>query len=239
MSTRSTHGRSSTSRAQWLWEWVKSISVAVVIFLLVRTFLIEAFRIPTGSMERTLLVGDFLLVNKVVYGAPIPGTELRLPGLREPKRGEIVVFVNPEDGRTNFVKRVVGVPGDTLEMRGGALYVNGSRQDEPYAHNLDPAADSYSPKFEWQRDFLAPWARGRVHRPTRDNWGPIVVPDGHYFALGDNRDNSLDSRYWGFVPRRLVKGRPLIIYYSFDRNGNHPFPWILDARWERVGDFVK
>jgi signal peptidase I len=225
------------SRAQWAWEWVKTLSVAFVIFLVVRTFLIEAFRIPTGSMEQTLLVGDFLLVNKAVYGATIPGTEVRLPGFRDPERGHIVVFTNPEDGRSNYVKRIVGLPGDTLAMRDGVLYVNGAAQDEPYVQRVDPAGDGYHPRFDWQRAFLAPPTRGQTYRPTRDAWGPIVVPEGHYFVLGDNRDNSLDSRYWGFVPRGLIKGQPLIIYYSFDRI--HPFPWIVDARWERVGELVR
>jgi signal peptidase I len=218
---------------------VKTLSVAFVIFLLVRTFLVEAFRIPTGSMESTLLIGDFLLVNKAVYGATIPGTELRLPGLREPQRGDIVVFTNPEDLKSNYVKRIVGLPGDTLAMQDGVLYVNGERELEPYVQRVDPSNDEYTPRFDWQRSYLAPSASGRPYRPTRDDWGPIVVPAESYFALGDNRDNSLDSRYWGFVPRRLIKGRPLIIYYSFDRERNHPFPWVVDARWERIGDLVR
>ncbi len=232
-------GKATPSRAQWAWEWIKSISVAVVIFLVVRTFLIEAFRIPTGSMERTLLVGDFLLVNKAVYGATIPGTNVRLPGFRDPERGDIVVFTNPEDEKTNFVKRIVGLPGDTVEMRDGVLYLDGTRLKEPYVQRVDPDGDGYSPRFEWQRAYLPAPARGRSYRPTRDSWGPLIVPEEHYLVLGDNRDNSLDSRYWGFVPRGLIKGRPLIIYYSFDRDRNHPFPWIVDARWDRVGDLVR
>lgn len=231
--------RTTPSRAQFWWEWVKTLSVAFVIFLFVRTFLVEAFRIPTGSMEQTLLIGDFLLVNKAVYGATIPMTDLRLPGVRDPQRGDVVVFTNPEDGKSNFVKRIVGLPGDTLRMRDGVLYVNGERELEPYVQRVDPSSDEYSPRFEWQRSFLAPSARGKRYRPTRDDWGPIVVPDASYFALGDNRDNSLDSRYWGFVPQRLIKGRPLIIYYSFDRAPRHAFPWIVDARWGRIGDVVR
>lgn len=227
------------SRAQWAWEWVKTLSVAFVIFLVVRTFLVEAFRIPTGSMERTLLVGDFLLVNKAVYGATIPGTDVRLPGFRDPQRGDIVVFTNPEDGKSNFVKRIVGLPGDTLAMRDGVLHVNGAPEEAPYVQRVDPDGDAPSPRFDWQGAYLGPSARGKPYRPTRDNWGPIVVPPEHYFALGDNRDNSLDSRYWGFVPSRLIKGRPLLIYYSFDRDRNHPFPWIADARWNRIGDLVR
>lgn len=238
-SPKTKQGKAGPSRAQWAWEWAKSLSVAVVIFLLVRTFLVEAFRIPTGSMERTLLVGDFLLVDKAVYGATIPGTEVRLPGFREPERGDIVVFTNPEDGKTNFVKRIVGLPGDTLEMRDGILYLNRERQPEPYVQRTDPGGDGYSPRFEWQREYLVASGRRNPYRPTRDDWGPLVVREGHFFVLGDNRDNSLDSRYWGFVPRGLVKGKPLVIYYSFDRDRNHPFPWILDARWNRVGDLVR
>ncbi|MEE8560730.1 MAG: signal peptidase I, partial [Gemmatimonadota bacterium] len=190
---------------RWVWEWTKSILVAFVLFLVVRAFVVEAFQIPTASMEGTLLVGDFLLVNKMVYGAEIPGTRARLPALGRPDRGDIVVFEPPPSAgqpeRTNYVKRIVGAPGDTLYMRDGILYRNGERADEPYAQHSRPFEDPYSPQFRWQRTYLVRDGKNRSeYRPTRDNWGPIAVPGDRYFVMGDNRDNSEDSRYWGFVP---------------------------------------
>jgi signal peptidase I len=228
----------SQSTGRWLWEWVKSISVAVLLFLVIRTFLVEAFKIPTGSMEQTLLVGDFLLVNKAVYGAPVPLTGIRLPAFEVPDRGDVVVFGYPLDRSKNYVKRVVGLPGDRVAMRGGDLYVNGERQEESYIQHSQPGGSYYDPAFEWQKDFLAPDFDSQEYRPTRDEWGPIVVPPGRYFVLGDNRDNSQDSRYWGFVDRSLIKGRPLFIYYSFDRSELRPLPWLTEVRWDRLGNLV-
>ncbi|MFN2420968.1 MAG: signal peptidase I, partial [Gemmatimonadota bacterium] len=177
------------------WEWTKSIAVAFVLFLLIRTFLVQAFKIPTGSMEDTLLIGDFLLVNKAVYGAGIPGTEMRLPGYRHIRRGDIVVFTYPDpyneyEPDPDYVKRVVGLPGDTLEMREKVLHVNGVAERESYIQYLDGLDSQYRPQFAWQREHLAPGVDPDDYRPSRDNWGPIVVPPGHYFAMGDNRDNS-------------------------------------------------
>ncbi len=232
-----TVGEQSTAR--WLWEWTKSISVAILLFLVIRTFAVEAFKIPTGSMERTLLVGDFLLVNKAVYGAQVPFTDIHLPALDDPERGDVVVFSYPLDRSKNYVKRVVGVPGDTLAMRDGVLYVNGRRQMEGYVQHVQPDGDYYDPQFEWQRQYLAPGIDPSEYRPTRDDWGPIVVPERKYFVMGDNRDNSQDSRYWGFVARDLIKGRPLIIYYSFDRSQYRPFPWLTEVRWGRVGNVIR
>ena len=224
---------------RWLWEWAKSISVAIVLFLVIRTFAVEAFKIPTGSMEDTLLVGDFLLVNKAVYGAQVPFTGIRLPAFDDPERGDIVVFEYPLDRSKNYVKRVVGLPGDVLEMRNGHLFTNGERSVEGYVQHIQPGGDYHDPQFEWQIQHLAPTAdRGRYH-PTRDDWGPILVPDGNYFVMGDNRDNSQDSRYWGFVNRRLIKGSPLFIYYSFDRSKLRPLPWLTEVRWGRVGNVVR
>lgn len=231
--------RPPAGTGRWLWEWVKSISVAILLFLVIRTFLVEAFKIPTGSMERTLLVGDFLLVNKAVYGAQVPFTHLRLPAFERPERGDVVVFEYPLDPSKNYVKRVVGLPGDTVAMRAGRLYVNGVRQEEEYVQHVQPGGDYYDPSFEWQRAYLAPGVDPSGYRPTRDDWGPLVVPAGQYFVMGDNRDNSQDSRYWGFVDRSLIKGRPLIIYYSFDRSTLRPLPWITEVRWGRVGNLVR
>jgi signal peptidase I len=198
--------------------------VAFVLFIVIRTFLIQAFKIPTGSMEDTLLIGDFLLVNKVVYGAQIPGTGYRLPGFSEIGRGDIVVFVYPDpyneyEPDPDYVKRVLGMPGDTLSMRNKVLSVNGETLREPYARHVDGLDDQYRPQFAWQRGFLTPEVDFDGYRPSRDNWGPIVVPSASYFVMGDNRDNSADSRYWGFVPQEAIKGQPLIVYFSKESAG--------------------
>lgn len=235
----SSKGEDLQSTGRWLWEWAKSISVAILLFLVIRTFLVEAFKIPTGSMERTLLVGDFLLVNKAVYGAQVPFTGIRLPAFDNPERGDVVVFEYPLDRSKNYVKRVVGLPGDTLTMRNGELYVNREREDEEYVQHTQPGADYHDPQFDWQKEYLAPGVDRSTYHATRDDWGPIVVPDGKYFVMGDNRDNSQDSRYWGFVDAGLIKGRPLFIYYSFDRSKLRPMPWLTEVRWERVGNLVR
>ncbi len=232
-------GSPEQSTGRWLWEWVKSISVAILLFLVIRTFAVEAFKIPTGSMEKTLLVGDFLLVNKAVYGAQVPFTDVRLPAFDSPERGDVIVFEFPLDRSKNYVKRVVGLPADRVAMRRGQVYVNGVRQDEGYVQHTQPGGDYYDPQFEWQRNYVAPEVDAGTYRPTRDDWGPIVVPEGNYFVMGDNRDNSQDSRYWGFVDRVLIKGRPLVIYYSFDRSKLRPLPWLTEVRWNRVGNLVR
>lgn len=221
--------------ARVVFEWTKSASLAVLLFLFLKTFLVEAFRIPSGSMEGTLLPGDFLLVNKLVYGAEVPFTGKRLPGLRQPKNGDVLVFLYPKDPTQNFVKRLVGSPGDTVSMDHGVLVRNGVRQVESYTRHVDPNYDLVSDDFYWQRSFLVPMARaaGSYHA-SRDNWGPIVVPQRHYFVLGDNRDNSLDSRFWGFVPDSLVRGSPLVIYYSFAPDSSTALDWLTHVRWKRL-----
>ena len=221
-----------------VWDWTRSVLVAFALFVIVRTFVVEAFRIPTGSMENTLLVGDFLLVNKAVYGAEIPGTDLRLPAFTEPHRGDVVVFTPPHDPAKSYVKRLVGVPGDTLEMRDKELYLDGAPVDEPYARYNDRSGDAAHPDMAWQSNHLiARTSRG--YHPTRDNWGPLVVPDGKYFMLGDNRDNSEDSRYWGVVNRAAIHGRPWFVYCSFDEALSGAFPWVRDVRWARIGELIR
>src|SRR6185437_2088638 len=187
--------------ARWFDNWMRSLGMALVLFLIIRTFLLEAFQIPSGSMERTLLAGDFLFVNKAVYGAQIPGTNARLPGFNTPHRGDVIVFAYPKDPTLSYVKRVIGTPGDVVEMKQGQVYVNGRAIEEPYVQRKDPLHDSFDPEFNWQREYLArptDEQRRRYH-PTRDTWGPLRVPGDKYFVLGDNRDNSADSRYWGYV----------------------------------------
>jgi len=221
---------------RWAWEWVKSIAIALVIWFVLRTLLVEAFRIPSSSMERTLLVGDFLFVNKALYGAEIPLIHTHLPAVREPKRGDIVVFDSRTEAGVKVVKRVVGAPGDTLEMRANVLFRNGVRQVEPFAQHVDPGSDPSDPEMRfWQLRYLLPGVDRATYNPTRGTWGPLAVPAGQYFVMGDNRDNSYDSRYWGFVDRRVIRGRPLFIYYSFDHDSWRVLPFVTAIRWDRIG----
>ena len=216
------------------WEWAKSIAIALVIWMLVRSLLIEAFRIPSGSMENTLMVGDFLFVNKTLYGAEIPLVSARFPSVREPERLDIVVFRSVEDPSINVVKRVVGMPGDTLSMEANVLSVNGTSLEEPYAIRTDPTTDPELPQMRgWQSRYLV-GRDPRAYRPTLKNWGPVVVPADSFFVMGDNRDNSYDSRYWGFLGRDRIRGRPLLIYYSYDKNAVLPLPFLTGVRWGRM-----
>ena len=213
------HVNRARGSLEFLWDWAKIITISVVMFVGIKTFLVEAFKIPSGSMERTLLVGDFLLVNKVVYGAELPLVSKRLPGLRRPTRGDVIVFEWPKDRSKNFVKRLVGLPGDTLAMRDGILIRNGVALAEPYVSHSDPEADPVWEEFRWQGNFL-------------------VKTAAQYFVLGDNRDNSLDSRYWGFVPDSLLRGRPEVVYFSFAPDSSNDFAWLTHVRWTRLGERV-
>lgn len=224
-----------------LWQWMQTFVIAVLVFFFVRAFFVEAFKIPSGSMERTLLPGDFLLVDKLAYGAEVPFTSLKIPGYRTPHRGDIIVFQYPLDETKTYVKRLVGLPGDTLSMREGTLVRNGVALAEPYVVHSDPDLDPGNDQFGWQRHYLVRTAEaaGFGDHPTRNNWGPLIVPPGEYFALGDNRDNSEDSRYWGFVPAGNVRGRPLVVYYSYAPDSSEPAPWLSSVRWGRVGERVR
>jgi signal peptidase I len=243
------------------WETFKSILGAVIIYLVIRTLFVEAYRIPSGSMIPTLLVGDWLFVNKLVYGPTIPFTNSHLPGYSQPKHGDVVVFVSPpqidqpEDPQPTLVKRLIGMPGDTLFMRAGLVYVNGVPQRQGFAaaaNHVDPAeANSTSELFAWQHRIELKGTRfGQPPAaPTHDNWGPLLIPGGHYFMMGDNRYCSKDSRYWGVVPHDNVRGRPLIVYYSYrpasddppicnPDQSDRPLPFITDIRWSRIGHRV-
>jgi signal peptidase I len=215
-----------------LWDWTKSVGATVLIFLVLRTFVMEGFHIPSGSMERTLLVGDWLFVNKALYGAEVPFIGARLPAIREPARGEIVVFDSKEDDN-KVVKRLVGMPGDTLEMRAGHLYRNGREVAEPYAVHIDTTR-SAGPFREQMREWQVRYLVGRDPRtyvPDLQDWGPIVVPAESLFVMGDNRENSYDSRYWGFLSRASVRGTPMFIYFSCDAES---FRQCLgEIRWNR------
>lgn len=194
-------------------EWMKSIAISFAIFLVIRTFLIQTWVITSGSMEHTLLVGDMLLLNKVAYGATVPGTQKRLPGYTTPHRGDVIIFQSPVADTLVLIKRLVGLPGDTLEMKAGTLLINGKAQVEPYAQHVEPMPLEVN------------------------NWGPVIVPGNRYFVMGDNRDDSFDSRFWGFLDPQLVKGKAGLIYYSYERDSGKPFPWF-HARWKRIGHRV-
>lgn len=224
----------------WLWEWAKSFSMTVLVILVVRTFLLDIFRIPSSSMEGTLLVGDILFVNKLAYGAEVPFASTRLPSMRIPQRGEVIVFKWPLDHAKPFVKRLVGLPGDTIAMRNGRLQVNGVAQKEQFTRRMPGLAEPMAMEFDWLRRALLPAAHASAGaHPTRNTWGPLVVPSRQLFVLGDNRDNSSDSRYWGFVPDSLLLGQPLLVYYSVVPDSVAPGSWLSRVRWRRIGEWVR
>jgi signal peptidase I len=214
-------------------EYLESIVVAVILALFIRTFAVQAFKIPTGSMEPNLLIGDHLLVNKLVYSPSLAPWEDALFGKKPIQRGHVVVFKYPEEPWRDFIKRVIGLPGETVEVRGQQVLVNGRPIDDPYAH----------------------WTPRRTDDPEsvsfHDGWGPQVVPPGHLLVLGDNRDNSRDSRFWGFLPIDQVKGRALLVYWSYEatREEYHrtgPVEWVKDTlsafgrtRWRRFFHVIR
>ncbi len=176
-------------------EWVESIIVALLLAMVIRAFVIQAFKIPTGSMRPTLIEGDLILVNKFIYGARIPFTDNRLPALSEPKRGDIIVFIFPQDRKKDFIKRLVGLPGETVEIKSGTIYIN----DKPILDNV------FSQRYYYNRgDF------GLENKK-------VIIPKDSYFVLGDNRGSSMDSRYWGFVPKKDLLGKAMVIYFPPQR----------------------
>ena len=206
--TSRSRARANTKSA--LREYLEAIVLAIILTVVIRGLVVQAFRIPTSSMENTLQIGDFLFVNKMVYGSEIDvgfaGHQLvyhRFPAIREPKPGDVIVFRYPDDPSRDFIKRCVAVGGQTVELRDKVLYVDGQAQEEPFAIHKDPRV---------------------LPRETspRDNFGPFVVPQGQLFMMGDNRDNSHDSRFWGGLPRTLVKGQAMILYWSWDADRRLP-----------------
>jgi signal peptidase I len=198
------------------WDNVKQIGMAVILALLIKTSVVEAYKIPSASMEDTLLIGDFLLANKFVYGARLPLVNWRLPAIHEPERGDVVIFLYPVDGQTKYIKRCVGVPGDRIQIKDKELFVNGERFPDPvFAKYIDTNRTGQQ--------------QIQLRRPggldTRDNWGPVVVPKDCYFMMGDNRDNSADSRFWGFVRKDLVLGKALLVHWSWD-DSIYPSPEV-------------
>ncbi|MCX5665997.1 MAG: signal peptidase I [Candidatus Omnitrophica bacterium] len=177
-------------------EWAESIVIALILALLIRTFVIQAFKIPSGSMIPTFEIGDRIFVSKFIYGAKIPFTDIRLPALRQPQRGDIIVFVSPEAPKKDFVKRLIAIEGETVEIKGGNILINGKVIDGP---------DSVKSNYYYNRgDF------GK-------ELSAITVPSGSYFALGDNSANSRDSRYWGFVPKKNLIGKAILLYWPIQR----------------------
>jgi signal peptidase I len=219
-------------------EWIESIIWAFVIAMIIRTFFMQAFKIPSGSMEDTLLVGDFLLVNKMVFGIPIPFTGRSIFRFREPERGEIVIFISPYT-KKYFVKRCVGIPGDTIEVRAKQLFVNHHEVFEEQVVHKDPREFpglSNVHAATYQKD----WEAGEfrfVGGYCRDNFGPVVVPDHSIFVMGDNRDNSDDSRFWGPLENVKVLGKPLILYWSWEKEIPFSKLW-KKIRWGRILNFV-
>jgi len=209
--------RKSTAR-----EYFESICIAVILALFVRTFIVQAFKIPTGSMENNLLIGDHLLVNKFSFAPVRSAAEAALLPIDEISRGDIIVFKYPEEPERDFIKRVIGLPGETLELRNKKVYVNDMPLDEPYVHFLFPPDDGESGGQE-ALDF-----------DVRKTYGPVTVPAGHYFMMGDNRDNSQDSRYWGFLPREYVKGRALFVYFSLGDEPGGLARLFTSVRWGRI-----
>jgi signal peptidase I len=203
-------------------EYFESLVIAVILALFVRTWVFQAFKIPSGSMEPNLIIGDHLIVNKMSLAPAATAIERAVLPRREIRRGDVIVFKSPEEPDRDLIKRVIGLPGDRLELRRKLMYVNGNRLDESYVQFLEPLAND------------APSKPGDL----REEYGPVTVPEGQYFMMGDNRDNSQDSRYWGFLPASYVKGRALFIYFSADPNRS-----IVDllgaVRWSRLFDRVR
>jgi signal peptidase I len=190
----------ATFHKSTLREYTESIVIAVILALFVRTWIVQAFKIPTGSMENNLLIGDHLLVNKFVFGPTLGRLERAVLPMRDIRRGDVIVFKYPDEPDRDFIKRVIGLPGETIEMKAKKIYVNGQPLDEPYVHFLEPVGD----------------AQEVISYDLRENYPKTVVPQDFYFVMGDNRDNSQDSRYWGFLPRNYIKGRALMIYWSYE-----------------------
>jgi signal peptidase I len=244
-------------------DWIESIVVAVVCALVLRAFVIQAFKIPSGSMEKTLLIGDFLIVNKFLYGTKKGdllllnffresqvGKALHFPQgynrfldsrilpVRQPKRGDVIVFKYPFGSR-DFIKRCVGTPGDTIEIRNKMLYVNGVQVEERYTMHIDRMV---TPGLSLDRTrYQAAWQGGQFQdagRMCRDNFGPVVVPDNYYFMMGDNRDNSEDSRFWGPLHNRFIKGKAMVIYWSWKKEVPL-FRFWKKIRWRRIAHLIR
>ncbi len=213
---KKTAAKPESAKKSQLRDWTEALIVAAILALIIRTFVVQAFKIPSGSMEDTLLIGDHLLVNKFIYGTQLPFSDDPVLSIREPERGDIIVFEFPEDKdksyfkRRDFIKRVIGLPGDTVEIRNKSVFINGERYITPEAVYKD----------------------GNLTAGPRDNMPPIKVPEDNYFVMGDNRDRSYDSRFWRFVDRSAIKGLAFIKYWSWDSEKFMP-------RWGRIGRMIE
>jgi signal peptidase I len=193
-------------------EYFEAILIAIVLALFIRTFIVQAFKIPSGSMKPTLLVGDHILVNKFIYGVKLPFFRITLIPVTDPKRGDIVVFKFPEDPDKDFIKRVIGIPGDVVEIRNKKIYLNHKPMEDSHGTYVDPHVIPGSAR-------------------PRDNFGPVTVPSDSLFVMGDNRDHSYDSRFWGFVDMSDLKGKAFIIYWSWNKENS-------GVRWSRLGSLI-
>ncbi len=227
----------TTRKKSFYKEWIEPFLIAAVIALFIRQFIVEAFKIPSGSMIPTLTIGDHLLVNKFVYGPRIPFTDSRLFTWKEPKRGDIIVFKYPQDESKNFIKRVIGVPGDKIQIINGKLTINDQAvQLSPIAPPADKSVEEgplYGKPMLYEEQLgTVTHTMQYLHDQKGENFGPKIVPQDSVFVMGDNRDNSQDSRYWGFVKYNKILGRALIIYWSWDGADR----WV---RWERIGSLIR
>ncbi len=201
-------------------EYAEAVIIAIVLALFIRTFIVQAFKIPSGSMLPTLKVGDYLLVNKFIYGIKNPFNGETLIPVSTPERGDVVVFRYPKDRSIDYIKRVVGIPGDTIVMKDKQLFINGEKTTDPHAWISNT---EILPKTE----------------SVRDNFGPVIVPKGHIFVMGDNRDNSYDSRFWGFVDEKEILGQAFILYWSWDiKEPLLSFDRLSSIRWGRIANLI-
>jgi signal peptidase I len=192
-----------------IWEYIRVIVTSLILVFIIRTSIVQAYKIPSGSMIPTLLIGDHLLANKFIYGLQIPFISKRLFDLGKPQKGDIIIFPSPEDPSKDLIKRVVAVEGDLIEERDKQIFINGRPMDEPYAQHVDNSLSD-----------------------RRDNFGPYLVPKGKLFAMGDNRDQSYDSRFWGYVEMKNIKGKAMILYWSWDSERHFP-------RFDRIGHVIR
>ena len=203
-------------RKKFFKEYIEPIVIAVLIALFIRAFVIQAFKIPSSSMEPTLQVGDHILVSKFIYGIKIPFTDIKLFQYNKPRRGDIIVFIYPKDHSKDFIKRVIGTEGDKVEVVRNKIYINDKLMEDPWGR--------YEEKMDWRRYFQ-----------PMERYGPEIVPKDSLFVLGDNRDNSQDSRFWGFVNLNAVKGKALIIYFSWNGRAED---FLDKVRWVRFGKLI-
>jgi len=197
-------------------DYLEPIFIAVLVALFIRTFVVQAFKIPSGSMEPTLLVGDYILVNKFIYGLRIPYTDTKFFQFKKPQRGDVIVFIFPLDPSKDFIKRVIGTEGEKVEIIHNKIYINDNLIDDPWGHFVTN---------DFPRSFLQ----------RMENFGPVVVPKDSLFVLGDNRDNSEDGRFWGFLHVNAVLGKAFIIYFSWDWNAEN---LLNKVRWSRMGKLI-